>query len=119
MGEEDANAPSRGCWVELDRLYMCATPKHQFEAIYRLGKFDNCRKLTADMWACMRGGAARRRAEAAAAGEAVEKEAPHVWELKARPAWTDAGQTVVATPVPRPPTAAWSLRVRRWWSSRS
>ena len=67
------------------------------------------------MWACMRGGAARRRAEAAAAGEAIEKDAPHVWELKARPSWTDEGQTV-ATPAAPPRTAEWSLR--RWWSSR-
>ena len=107
------------CWLELDALYSCATPKHQFEVVYRDGTFDDCQQRAADMWACMRGGAARRRAEAAAAGEAVEKEAPHVWELKARPAWTDDGQTVVAAPAPAPSsTTEWSLRVRRWWSSR-
>ena len=106
------------CWLELDALYSCATPKHQFEVVYRDGTFDDCQQRAADMWACMRGGAARRRAEAAAAGEALEKEAPHVWELKARPAWTDEGQTVVATPAPSS-TTEWSLRVRRWWSSRS
>ena len=104
------------CWLELDALYSCATPKHQFEVVYRDGTFDDCQQRAADMWACMRGGAARRRAEAAAAGEAIEKEAPHVWELKERPAWTDEGQTVSTPAAPRPPTAEWSLR--RWWSSR-
>ena len=104
------------CWLELDALYSCATPKHQFEVVYRDGTFDDCQQRAADMWACMRGGAARRRAEAAAAGEAIEKEAPHVWELKERPSWTDEGQTV-ATPSPAPSsTTEWSLR--RWWSSR-
>ena len=56
------------CWLELDALYSCATPKHQFEVVYRVGTFDDCQQRAADMWACMRGGAARRRAEAAAAG---------------------------------------------------
>ena len=105
------------CWLELDALYSCATPKHQFEVVYRDGTFDDCQQRAADMWACMRGGAARRRAEAAAAGEAVEKDAPHVWELKARPAWTDEGQTVSTPTAPRPTGTEWSLR--RWWSSRS
>ena len=104
------------CWLELDALYSCATPKHQFEVVYRDGTFDDCQPRAADMWACMRGGAARRRAEAAAAGEAIEKDAPHVWELKERPSWTDDGQTVSTPTAPRPPRAEWSLR--RWWSSR-
>ena len=105
------------CWLELDALYSCATPKHQFEVVYRDGTFDDCQQRAADMWACMRGGAARRRAEAAAAGEALEKEAPHVWELKERPAWTDDGQAVATpTTAPRPTRTEWSLR--RWWSSR-
>lgn len=63
----DAPPQKSGCWEELDALYACATPKHQFEAIYRIGEFDDCRKLSAAMWACMRGGEARRRAEAAEA----------------------------------------------------
>ena len=49
------------CWLELDALYSCATPKHQFEVVYRDGTFDDCQQRAADMWACMRGGAARRR----------------------------------------------------------
>lgn len=84
------------CWLELDAVYSCATPKHQFEVLYRDATFDDCQQRAADMWACMRGGAARRRAEAAAAGEAPEKDAPHVWEFKAKPSWTDEGQTVAA-----------------------
>ena len=92
------------CWLELDALYSCATPKHQFEVVYRDGTFDDCQQRAADMWACMRGGAARRRAEAAAAGEALEKEAPHVWELKERPAWTDEGQTVATPTAPQRPS---------------
>ena len=119
MGEEDANAPSRGCWVELDRLYMCATPKHQFEAIYRLGEFDNCRKLTADMWACMRGGEARRRAEAEASGAAAASAAnaaaaePPVWELKARPSWEYVAPGTPETAVASPAADAESGEPRR------
>ena len=29
------------CWLELDALYSCATPKHQFEVVYRDGTFDD------------------------------------------------------------------------------
>lgn len=105
--ESNSTTPRTSCWVELDKLYMCATPKHQFESIYRTGEFDNCRKLTADMWACMRGGEARRKAEAEAASAASEApdvgtEAP-IWQLKAVPRW-EYGDGVGAEAVSAPST---------------
>ena len=67
MSDDAATTPPKqqeertSCWLELDALYSCATPKHQFEVVYRDGTFDDCQQRAADMWACMRGGAARRR----------------------------------------------------------
>ena len=72
-------------------MYRCVTPGHQFESIYRHGEFDNCRSLGAAMWACMRGGEARRLADEAAAAApdaAPAGPAAHpVWPLKATPRW--------------------------------
>ena len=67
------------CWLELDALYSCATPKHQFEVVYRFGTFADCQQRAADMWphARRRGAAAERRRRPRAA---IEKEAPHAWE---------------------------------------
>ena len=65
MSDDAATTPPKqqeertSCWLELDALYSCATPRHQFEVVYRDGTFDDCQQRAADMWACMRGGAAR------------------------------------------------------------
>ena len=116
----DAPPQKSGCWEELDALYACATPKHQFEAIYRIGEFDDCRKLSAAMWACMRGGEARRRAEAAAAGgdEVSAPTAPPVWELKATPRWEydggAAGAPAAASPADAAPESPRRRGLFRW-----
>jgi len=119
--EETADTPRSGCWEELDGLYRCVTPKHQFDAVYRHGEFDNCKQLAAAMWACMRGGEARRRAEAAAAGgdaggAAAAAAAPRghpVWPLKAAPRWEYGEAAAPEAPADAPAAAAARGRVFR------
>eukprot|EP00629_Pelagomonadales_sp_RCC1024_P005677 CAMPEP_0119267266 /NCGR_PEP_ID=MMETSP1329-20130426/5480_1 /TAXON_ID=114041 /ORGANISM="Genus nov. species nov., Strain RCC1024" /LENGTH=93 /DNA_ID=CAMNT_0007267183 /DNA_START=363 /DNA_END=640 /DNA_ORIENTATION=- len=88
MTEPTEPPPRSGCWAELDTLYTCATPRHQFTQIYRLGQFDDCGRAASAMWACMRGGEARRKFDA----EAPAAEAPATpWELKETPCWESDG----------------------------
>lgn len=79
--EDEVQKPSRWCGRELDEVFFCVTPRHQFDALYRDGDLDDCRGLAANLWSCLRG-----RYEGVERRSATAEEA-HVWTLKARPRW--------------------------------
>ena len=104
------------CWLELDALYSCATPKHQFEVVYRDGTFDDCQQRArghVGLHARRRGAAAGRgggRGRGYREGGAARLGAEGAARVDGRgPDRGDAGAGALVDD-------QWSPR--RWWSSR-
>ncbi|KAJ8608264.1 hypothetical protein CTAYLR_007292 [Chrysophaeum taylorii] len=73
------------CHREVDELFYCATPRHQWDAMYYEGTLDDCRGLGVKLWECLRGKYAG--TAAAEVGSACSEAGEHIWTLKQRPRW--------------------------------
>ncbi|KAJ8607797.1 hypothetical protein CTAYLR_009880 [Chrysophaeum taylorii] len=78
----------RGAWVflchrEVDELFYCATPRHQWDAMYYEGTLDDCRGLGVKPVASLRGKYAG--TAAAELESAVSEQESTYLTLKARP----------------------------------
>lgn len=85
QGDEATSADQRkwfACSRELDKVFFCATPRHQFEVVYRDGEFDDCKDLAVKLWDCLKG-----QQEGVNRPVAIVQAEDHVWTFKERPRW--------------------------------
>ncbi|KAJ1458977.1 hypothetical protein M885DRAFT_512082 [Pelagophyceae sp. CCMP2097] len=87
------------CLNELDAVYYCTSPFHQFEILYKDGIFDNCQGLAYKLLQCSRG------LELVKTPPSVSSPTASIWQFKTRPRF-EYGDADAPPPAPEPAAAA-------------